>query len=43
MTATPTEVSDLRRDRVSDRVRSFLDRGFALPGDLYTDEAALRR
>ena len=38
MTATPTEVSDLRGGRVSDRVRSFLDRGFALPGDLYTDE-----
>jgi phenylpropionate dioxygenase-like ring-hydroxylating dioxygenase large terminal subunit len=38
MTATPTEASDLHHGRVSGRVRSYLDRGLALPGDLYTDE-----
>lgn len=39
MTTSTTSPSRTTGERVSDRVLAYLDRGFALPGDLYTDPA----
>jgi phenylpropionate dioxygenase-like ring-hydroxylating dioxygenase large terminal subunit len=39
---TSTTTPDSRDTRVSDLVRGYLDRGMALPGDLYTDPALFR-
>ncbi|MGD9958330.1 aromatic ring-hydroxylating oxygenase subunit alpha [Nocardioides sp.] len=39
MSVTPIAASSLNAERVSERVLAHLERGLALPGDLYTDPA----